>query len=320
VLKSLNIKYLLFILFTLTLSSVEAQQLTLFSQYSEYGDLINAADIPFEYLDNNLNTTIGVVYRDQWTTLPDRPKTAALRGSTILKKDRGVGLILGGHLINDNAGVFNSTLAYGRIAGLIQTRSRGLRQGFSAGLNLGIGQYNINLTKINGSEKDPILFNGNTSKIYPDLGIGVNFYKEFSKNDLLKIGFSAPQIFRLNQRFSSDAKSFEILRLPHYYAIGTFYHKLSDDTYLQLSTWYRYTKNTPTNFDIIGRYKFSDIMWIGAGMNNSGIIHTELGIILTTDSESLVKVSYSFNPTFKEHSIAFGNIHELNLSYTLKTY
>lgn len=317
--KSLYLKYSLLALFATFISIAKGQQLSLFSQYSEYGDLINPSEVPFDFINDKLNTNAGALYRDQWTTLPDRPKTIALRGSTILEKDRGVSLILGGHLINDKVGVFNTTLAYGRIAGLIQTKKNGLRQGFSGGLNLGLGQYNLDLTKINGSEKDPILFNENTSRIYPDLGIGVTYFKEFSHNGLLKLGVSAPQIFKLSHSYSNESKSFEIQKIPHYYFIGTYYYKLSEETYLQLSSWYRHTKNTPANFDIISRYKFSSLMWIGAGLNNSGIIHTEIGIILTTDSDSQAKLSYSFNPTFKEHSVVFGNIHELNLSYSFKS-
>lgn len=314
------IKYYLILILVCTSTYLTGQQLPLFSQYSEYGDLINAAEIPYDYLNYNYTTAVGISYRDQWTTLPDRPKTFALRGSQIYHKDRGVSLILGGHIINDEVGIFNTTALTGRIAGLLQSKNQDIRQGFSAGLNLGVGQYTVDLSMVSAFELDPVLFEGRPMTFYPDVGIGLSYYRQMKNKDYLKLGLSIPQVFSLNNNYSNNEKKFDVEKIPHYYVTGSYYYMMSPDSYFQLSSWYRYVQNTPSNFDFILRYKFSSLMWIGAGLNNSGIIHTELGVIFNTASSNQAKVSYSFNPTFKAHSVAFGNIHELNLSYNFNTY
>lgn len=298
------------------IKSSHAQQLPIFTQYSEYGGLINAAHIPYSNFHEGKRYSAGVSYRDQWVQLPDRPRTLAVRIDAADLHHRGMNLIYGGYVLHDEIGVFTTTEIRGRIAGFFRTKDRNEVGGFAVGLNFGLGNYRADLSNIAYVEVDPILFRENSSVIYPDVGIGLTYLNEFRNDDYMTIGLSVPQIFSLDHTYKNDRKEFDIQRLPHFYLSGSYYKMLSDITYLEFTGWAKRVKNIPINYDFVVRYRFAHNMWIGAGANTSGIIHTEAGFVFPHLEENEFKIGYAFNPTFRSHSVIFGNIHELNISYT----
>lgn len=297
-------------------SIVVAQQLPLFTQFSEFSGLINPSYIPMEHYHFGHNTFTGIAYRDQWNQLPDRPKTFAARFEKSTDRRRGANLVYGGTILHDEIGVFTTTELKGRISTYFKTSSSRYRfSAFALGLNLGIGQYRADLEEFAYINVDPILFQENSAVIYPDVGFGVSYVSQFYNDDYLQVGIGVPQIFALDHTYSNNRKEFNILRLPHLYFSGTYYRMLSEETYLEIATWVKHVKNIPLNYDFIVRYRFAENLWIGAGANNAGILHTEAGIIFESYSDDQIKIGYAFNPTFHTHSLIFGNIHELNIAY-----
>ena len=188
---------------------------------------------------------------------------------------------------------------------------------FTSGLSLGAGRYQVNLSDKAYIDGDPILFRADPVGISPDLGVGVSVINRFKNNDVATLGFSAPQILGQEPEFSDGNKVFDVKRVPHFFGTFSYFWDLGDDNYLEFSSWVRKVKTLDLNYDFNVRYKFDDRMWIGAGLSSSGIIHTEIGMYFHHINGNTVKGGYSFNPTFATHSVIFGNIHELTLSYLL---
>jgi len=311
--------FTLLLLLIICCTGIYSQQLPIFTQYSEYGGLINPSYIPFSQYHTEHKTALGAAYRDQWTQLPDRPRTLAVRFESSTNYSRGVNLIYGGYILKDQIGVFQTTEVQARVGGFFRTTNeRNKKSGISIGLNFGAGQYRADLADLAYVDLDPILFKENAAVIYPDVGVGVSFLNEFDNNDYLQLGLSVPQMFGLDHTYTNERKEFDIRRVPHYYLTSSYYKILSDDTYLEFSGWAKYVKELGINYDLLIRYKFSENMWIGFGGNSSYIIHTEAGAIIQYGSDSEVRIGYSYNPTFYSHSVIFGNIHELSLAYSFR--
>ena len=299
--------------------TLSGQQLPIFTQYAEYKGLIDPSFIPYEMYQEDFKVSTGAAYRDQWTQLPDRPKTAAIRYEGITNKKKGVNLIYGGYFLHDDIGIFETNEIKGRIASTITLRrGRYTKTLLTAGVNLGVGIYQVNLAHSPFIEEDPLLFRANSTQIAPDAGLGISLYNTFQNDDYLQIGFSIPQIINFNQVHSSKTKDFDIRRVPHYYLSTSYYKLLKESNHIEFSAWVRKLNNIPINYDVVIRYKFDSRMWVGAGLNSSGIIHTEIGLNFDVQDQNRVKIGYSFNPTFRAHGAVFGNIHELNFSYYLR--
>ena len=295
------------------------QQLPLFTQYSEYQGIINPAAVNYDYYHDGFGTSIGASYRDQWINAPDRPRTVALRAEQVYAPRRGMSFIYGGYFIYDEVGVFKNTGLTGRIASMFRFAGNSLDEGaISIGLNLGAYRYQTDLEELRRATIDPVLFNDAANKFYPDVGVGVNFYKLLGNDDYIAFGLSVPQVFGLDLTFKNGDDEFDVRRIQHYYATGSYYKVLGDDRYLEISGWAKKVQNVPVNTDINFRYKFSSSMWLGIGYNTAGIIHTEAGVIFDSYQEDRrFKLAYAYNPTFTSYGVVFGGTHELNLSYLL---
>lgn len=300
-------------------SKAIAQQLPLFTQYSEYGGIINASHLPFQIYHAKKKSLYGAAYRDQWTKLPDRPRTMAIRYESATTYKRGVNLIYGGYILKDRIGVFQTTEIKARMGGFFRTTSSRYKTGgIAIGLNFGAGQYRVDLANLAYAEVDPILFKENSSIIYPDIGIGISYVAQFENEDYLQLGLSVPQIFGLDHTYTNDRKEFDIKRVAHYYLTGSYYKILTNGTYIEFSGWVKRVKNLDLNYDFLFRYQFSEHMWLGVGANSSAIMHTEIGTIIQYGSSGEFRLGYSYNPTFYSHSVIFGNIHEVSLSFSIE--
>ena len=265
-------------------------------------------------LNNDLHNSLGIAYRDQWNQLPDRPRTMSVRLEKFIPKNKGTELLLSGYFIRDRIGVFTNTDFKFRIATFFSTRDD-REAGFSAGLNLGLGVYNVDLSDLAYLDEDPQLFQTNSNALTPNVGLGVMYFNTLDNEDVIQLGISIPHFYSLDRTYSNEFRSFDIKNDPHYYFTGNYFKTFSEETFLEFSTWMRYIPNVPFNYDVNVRYRFSPIMWVGAGVNNSGIIHTEAGIIYKMQNDQRIQAGYAFNATFATHSIIFGNIHEFNVSY-----
>ncbi len=308
-----------------------AQQLPLFTQYSEYQGVINPASINYDYFQDGFEIALGTSVREQWNGIPTSPKTQLMRGEYFYETRNKFSLLSGGYLINDKVGHVSTTGIYGRIASVLRlddgwgaSVSNG---GLSVGLLGGLVQYRIDTEKLRtiDQSEDPRLAGG-INLIRPDFGLGVSFYKRIGRGrwyDYFFAGISIPQILGPNIEFTSvDGNQFKIDRVAHYYGSLSYYYTLGEDTHIEFSSWLRWVKNVPLSFDFVFKYRFSQWMWVGAGLNSARHFHAEFGLSFdeVMASNNRVKLAFSYNPLGPDFTAQFGNTFEINLSYMIDNY
>ncbi len=301
-----------------------AQQLPLFTQYRENTSALNPAAFSHDYLTMENNLSFGASYRRQWTGINSGPQTSILRGEYIFSDLGSFGLVAGGHLMNDQTGPTGFTGIYGRLAGII-TDDDPYYGGLSVGLTVGVVQYRVNVSEIFLRDAGDILAMDDQSQIYPDVGVGVYYYKliddGFLDESHVYAGISVPQTFGLNLEFEDEGGGFSTKRIQHYYATAGLY-KYFDEGYIQPSVWVKYVQNAPLNIDFNLRYQLAGNFWIGAGGSTSGAMHIEGGFLLGENMgfDNTLRIGYGYDYSFTSFGPSAGSTHEINLSYSLNTY
>ncbi len=308
-----------------------SQQLPLFTQYSEYQGIINPASVNYDFFQDGYELSFGTSVREQWQAIPTSPKTQIVRGEYIHETRNKFNLLGGGYIINDQVGHVSTTGIYGRLAS-VYTLDSGwgaslLNGGFSVGLLGGAVQYRIDTEKLRtiDESEDPRLNEG-VSIWRPDFGVGISFYRRIGRGrwyDYVFAGISIPQLLGPNVEFESvNGGRFKIDRVPHYYGSLSYYFTLGDNKHIELSTWFRYVRHVPVSVDIVIKYKFSEFMWIGAGLNSARHFHAEFGLSLDEilSNSNRIKLAFSYNPLGPGYTAQFGNTFEVNLSYMLDNY
>jgi len=297
-----------------------AQQLPLFTQYHENVGIINPAAVNSNYILYENNISFGLSYRRQWIGIETAPETQTLHGEYMYAETGSFGWIAGGFILNDKTGPTSFTGAYGRIAGIITDDP--YYGGLSFGLSFGAVQYRVNVSEIRLTEPNDILTTEDQSRVYPDFGLGVYYYRQvergFLDGDHYYAGVSVPQIFGLNLEFKDESGEFSMQRVQHFYGLLGLYHYLKDDSYLEPSIWIKYAPNAPINVDFNIRYQMGSNFWIGTGVSTAGAFHFEAGYILGENLgwESNLKIGYGFDYSFTTFGSNAGSAHEINLSYS----
>lgn len=295
-----------------------SQQLPLFTQYREYQTILNPASVSSDYLVANQGLNFGLSYRAQWTGISGNPHTQVLQGSYFWDDYRGVNMLAGGYLINDQTGPSGMTGLYGRVAGVISDDPA--YGGFSLGLNFGVVQYRIKASEIRLRDGGDVVGDQNLSKFFPDVGFGLFFYKSVRsrsyQDNIVYGGVSVPQLLAIDLEFQSAEGTFGLDRVPHFYAQAGFIAFLEEDSFLEPSLWVRYVPNIPVSADVNFRYQLPMALWLGAGGSTRKSIHLEAGVWLgdRLGYDHSVRIGYSYDHYFSSISPVVGGTHELNLS------
>lgn len=307
------------ILFLLSAATgLSAQQLSLFTQYRENLTVINPAAVESDYLVFGQNMTFGASYRNQWVGLEGSPTTQVARFSYLADGMSGVALMGGAHIINDVTGPTGLTGLYGRVAGILTDDPA--YGGFVVGLSAGYVQYRINGSNIVFREMEDNIGATDQSQMYPDLGVGLYFYKNVGRyDDMFYAGLSMPQVFGLDLTFQDENGDFLTKRVQHLYANVGFYKFFDNDSFLEPSIWVKYAPNAPTNVDVNLRYQLPSTLWVGAGVSTAQTVHLETGFILgeNVGMYNTLRLGYGFGYSFSTFGPTVGNTHELNLTFSL---
>ncbi len=303
----------------------DAQQLPLFTQYRENISIINPAAFSQDYLVYEHGISFGASYRRQWTGIDTGPRTQTLRGEYIFSELGNFGLAAGGYLINDKTGPTGLTGLYGRIAGII-TDGDPWFGGLSVGLSAGAVQYRVNVTEIRLREPNDVLGMDDQSQIFPDVGLGVYFYRLLDGGGFLDeshvyAGVSVPQVIGLNLEFENEDGRFYTRRVQHFYGMVGLY-KYLDEGYIHPSVWVKYVPNAPVNVDINLQYQMAGSLWLGVGGSTAGTVHLEAGLLIGENKgfNNNLKIGYGFDYSFSSFGPFAGSTHELNLAYTIGNY
>jgi len=306
-------KLLFLIVMSLGRFSAFGQQLPLQSQFNDLQSVINPAAMNTNYLYSNYTFNIGINHRSQWTEIPNAPKTNILHVDYVYENGP-FSLISGGHIVQDQVSKIKTTGFYGKIGGLFSDNPK--ETGISLGLSGGIVQYAIDTRDAQLIDEDDAVAFAKTNKLYPDIGFGVAFYRRLHKNDdLIFAGLSAPQILGLNLAFRNDDNSFDLKRTQHYYAqIGYLRNLYRETSFLEFTGWIKYVKGAPINVDANIKYQITDLLYIGSGLNSSGIYNGNVGLELNNKiGDNIIRLNYGFGAPFFSTSPRFGTSHEIGL-------
>ena len=299
-----------------------AQQIPLFTQYRQNIGMLNPAAVSNDYHVSQHRLSFGASYRTQYVDFEGHPVTQTIRGE-YLHDTGGFGLLSGGYLVNDQTGPTGFTGAYGRIAGIITDDPE--YGGLSVGLTAGIVQYRVKASEIFLRDAGDVVGMEDQSKIFPDVGFGVYYYKVLDgggalDDDLFYGGISVPQVFGLNLDYQSEVGDFSTQRIQHFYAVAGLYHFFENDGYLEPSLWVKYAPNVPAAVDFNLRYQFPSEMWLGTGVSTAGTFHLETGFALgeRLGWSNIFKIGYGFDYSFSTFGPDVGGTHELNLSFSLE--
>jgi len=237
-----------------------------------------------------------------------------------------VGLILGGYLINDETDPIGTTGIFGRLGGLISNDPSSY--GFSIGMNLGVMQYRIAPNELRVMDGNDISLENNLSVWNPDVGFGIYYYQSIGSTigDYFYTGFSVPQTFGVNVDFKNTSGDFQLERIRHYYGLAGYYKNLGDLSFVEGSVWIKYVPNSPLNVDFNIRYQLEGVVWIGTGLSTARVFHLEAGLNIGEDIFNLedfnIRIGYGYDHSFSSIGASgqFGNSHEINISYSRKTY
>lgn len=229
-----------------------AQQLPHFSQYMINDFVMNPA------IGGSRPTVEGKSNnRYQWQGITDAPRTyvLSLHGPS---KNRKMGF--GGYLFTDITG---------------PTRRTGVDLTYSYHLNLneniklafgvagGLLQFAVDGSKITlRDEGDLALSNGIQSVLVPDVSAGFYLYsKKFY------VGASAPQLVKSKLKFFDYSTGKSQLE-NHFYAMAGYHLLITEDFEFEPSCLVKYNSPVPLQYDIGGRFKYKERIWIGGAYRN----------------------------------------------------
>ena len=304
-------------IFLLVAASIQAQQLSLFTQYRENATLINPAAMESDFLAFGQNLSFGANYRAQWVGLNNAPTTSTIRGSYLNKDMSGVAIMAGGHIINDQTGPTGFTGLYGRIGGVLSGDPE--YSGFAVGLSVGYVQFRVDASEVRLREDNDILGDQNQNQWHPDVGLGLFYYTTVGDQDYFYGGVSVPQILGLDLSFQDQNGEYFVQRVRHFYGLLGFYKFFGNDSFLEPSMWVKYAPNVPVNVDINLRYQLPGGLWVGAGGSSASTMHGEVGFLIGRNAglDNLVKVGYGYDYSFSSFGPTVGSTHEINVSISL---
>lgn len=307
-------KLVYIIVFIVSGSFVNAQQLPVYSQYLYNKFLINPA-----VAGSDGFTSFNLTAREQWVGYSGAPRTFSFSAQTRLlkrsynikksgsrrpvfrpKSDGRVGL--GGYMFSDKNGLvqrngFQASYSY----------HMWLRQAtqLSMGLAFTGYHYKIDENQLNFEDPDEPWLNNNLRRgmFVPDAIFGI-----YLLNARYSAGFSADQLFQASAKIGDYAyRNFKLDR--HYYLFGSGSFELNSIIELQPSFLVAMSGQLKPQADIGLTYIYDQQFWAGLTYRTSGAIIANIGIKYTN-----LFIGYAFDFTLQEiQRITYGT-HEITLA------
>lgn len=267
----------LYILFFITVGICAfAQQLPQYSQYMLNEMAINPAvagrDDYAEVRSNN---------RHQWLGITDGPRTYML---TLQGPIQGKNMGLGMNLYTDIVGPTRRTGISASYAYHVKL-NKDLHMSF--GLSAGIQQWGVDGSKITLREEgDEQLLTSYKTKVLPDFGAGIYFYKK----DKFYAGFSMPQLYQapIGLYAGSDNRS----RLVSQYNFnGAYKIDVNNEVQVEPSCLVKYEKPAPVKVDVGARVIYKKEVWAGLVYRHKDAVSVLLGYMY----KDYLLIGYSYD-------------------------
>lgn len=299
------------------LSSANAQQLSLFTQYRENATLLNPAAMESDFLNYGYNLSFGVSYRKQWAGINGSPETQSIRASYVSKNRGGVSLMAGGYVLNDQTGPTGFTGGYARIGAVIGGDPE--YSGLALALTAGYVNYAVRSSEIRLRDAGDVIGMADQSQGHPDVGFGLYYYNMNRDDNMFYAGFSVPQLLGFDLAYQDNAGEYSIQRVRHFYAMTGYNIFFRNDGVLELSAWGKYVQGAPFNADFNIRYQTPSAFYLGFGGATSSSAHVEAGVLLgdNVGLDNIIRIGYGFDYSFSNFGPSVGSTHELQASISL---
>ena len=230
--------------------NVHAQQIFKISQYMEHNFLHNPAAAGA----NNVST-IGGLFRTQWSGIDGGPKTTIVFGDKYFsEKSTGVGIML----YSDKTGPTSRTGAEANVSYSIKLDGDEKRLMF--GLGAQVLQFKVDKDKISQAIAGDPLMSSSGSAVKGDASAGI-----YLRTPTLNIGFSAKQLIQPKLNFIKSSTNPEGMLYRHYFFSASYKIRTDEANVLIPHFEWRYQPNAPADYEggIVLEHK--DLIRIGLG-------------------------------------------------------
>lgn len=289
------------LLLSLTMHTVQAQQLMNSSLYDLQGNLHNPAVAGLQQ-----QTVLGASYRSMWSGIEGSPVTALVFGSTYLQKAK---IGVGGYLYSDVTGPTSRRGIQTSYAYHIPMQNGAQ---FSVGLEARFQQFAIDKAMlIDALGNDPVM-GGAATRFKGDAGLGVAY-----TSAKWQLGASVSQLIQSKLDFyTGNLQRNEEARLyRHFYLHGSYQWQVDANTRIIPNFLVIYLPNAPTELQAGARVEHRELFWWGLSLRARQSWMLSTGIKL----QKKMTIGYSFDIYSTPLSVfdQGPNAHELLLRYQL---
>ncbi len=266
-------------------------------QYTQY--MYNIGSFNPAYAGTVENPDISALYRAQWIDIPGAPRTLRL-GLNLPWANEKNGM--GFNVISDQLGPTSQTFVNAAYSFQINV-SQYTRLSF--GVNAGGALFNIDFSKGEFEDPEPLINNQDLNEFYPTVGAGLFLY-----DDNWYLGASVPN-------FITGSASDEIASLINdqiqFTAIGGYIFELSDELKFKPAFLAHMVQGLPLQFNLSANFLFSDVFTAGVGYR----VNNSLSGLAGFQISSAVFAGYSYD--YNTNNLAQYNqgSHELILKFYL---
>ncbi len=284
------------------LVSANAQQDPQYTQYMYNMNVINPA-----YAGSKENLAIGLLYRSQWVSIDDAPKTATFSANSPVGKNVGMGL----SIVSDKIGPVEENNVY---ADFSYTLQLGGEHRLAFGLKAGATFQSIGLFSDvgNGYVTDPNdeAFSEDTSNTYLNIGAGLFYY-----TDKYYVSFSIPNMLKNTYLdVTNNGEEYKYgTDVMHYFLSAGYVFNFSENTKFKPSFLLKSAFDAPTSLDVSANFLFFEKFEIGAMYRLDDSVGALANFAITPE----IRIGYAYDYVTSELNVKTSGSHEIMLLFDL---
>ena len=277
----------------LLVSSAQAQQRMMFTQYMFNGLAINPA-----YAGSQESLDLTALAREQWIGLEGAPSSQTFSAHAPLRNKK---IALGFLLTRDQIGVSSQTGVYGVYAYRINLKEGTL----SAGLQVGFDSYRTSFSRVLVEDDDRHFTQDDARAFMPNVGTGVYYAtKRFYA------GFSAPYL--LNNLYPGSQQS-QARQFRHWFASAGYVFDLSRELKLKPNVLVKAVQGAPVAMDINANLLIKETLGVGMSYRS----FDALSWLVELQATPKFRLGYAYDMTVSPLKQVNSGSHELMLNYRL---
>jgi type IX secretion system PorP/SprF family membrane protein len=294
--------FLLFLITSLNIFIVSAQQDPVYTQYMYNMSVINPA---YATADAGI-VNMGALYRSQWVGAVGAPKTATFFMHTPLSERIEVGVSVVHDEIGD--GLVNEDNIYGDFSYVLQLNNNTyLSLGLKAGVTLFSTRFDDLQLNSGDFSTDPT-FAQNISETFPNMGAGAFLY-----SDNFYLGLSAPNFF--NNKHLDEENGVQRLGAEnlHIFFTGGYVFDISDNLKFKPSFMARAVNGTPLSVDLSANMLFNEKFEGGLSYRLDDAVSAMFNVRVTPN----LRIGYAYDYTTTNLGDFNSGTHEIFVLFDL---